>query len=85
NNCFEDGEMETISTGRLSVFSGIIASLMQSDLFDDESYPIDALLTEINERLGDEDKFTVQEYLAGLRVMSERNNLMVTDNKVWRV
>lgn len=74
-----------ISTSRLSLFSGIIARLMQTDLFEDESYPAASLLDKINEELSEEDKFSAPEYLAGLKVMSDRNNLMVAEEKVWRV
>lgn len=78
-------EPGTISTGRLSLISSIIARLMQTDLFEDESYPVAALLDKINEDLPEEDKFSPQEYLAGLKIMSDRNNLMVAEEKVWRV
>ncbi|SCV01979.1 LANO_0F14510g1_1 [Lachancea nothofagi CBS 11611] len=81
------GSMEpgTISTSRLSLFSGIIARLMQTDLFEDQSYPVAALLDQINDELPEEEKFSAPEYLAGLKVMSDRNNLMVAEEKVWRV
>lgn len=82
---FDTSEAGTISTGRLSVISEIIARLMQTDLFEDHSYPKAALLDRINEELPEEDKFSVPEYLAGLKIMAERNNLMVAEGKVWRV
>lgn len=82
---FENVEPGTISTGRLSLISGIIAQLMQTDLFEEESYPVASLLQRINEELPDEDKFANSEYLAGLKIMADRNNLMVADDKVWRV
>ena len=78
-------EAGTISTSRLALFSGIIARLMQTDLFEDESYPVAALLEKINEELPEEETFLVPEYLAGLKIMSDRNNLMVAEEKVWRV
>lgn len=81
----EATEPGTISTGRLSLISGIIARLMQTDLFEDESYPVASLLDKINEELPEEDKFSPPEYLAGLKIMSDRNNLMVAEEKVWRV
>ncbi|SCU88131.1 LAMI_0D08900g1_1 [Lachancea mirantina] len=80
-----NADPSTISAGRLSLISGIIARLMQTDLFDEESYPTEALLAKINEELPEEDKFSRFEYLAGLKVMSDRNNLMVAEDKVWRV
>ncbi|SCU97178.1 LADA_0H04918g1_1 [Lachancea dasiensis] len=81
----ESTEPGTISTSRLSLFSSIMAQLMQSDLFEDESYPVASLLDKINDDLPEEDKFSAPEYLAGLKIMSERNNLMVAEEKVWRV
>ncbi|SCU86259.1 LAME_0D05204g1_1 [Lachancea meyersii CBS 8951] len=78
-------EAGSISTSRLSLFSSIMAQLMQTDLFEDESYPVAALLEKVNEELAEEDKFYPPEYLAGLKVMSDRNNLMVAEEKVWRV
>ncbi|CCE66012.1 hypothetical protein TPHA_0O00410 [Tetrapisispora phaffii CBS 4417] len=74
-----------ISTARLSLLSGITARLMQSGIFEDESYPLEGLFGLINEELPDEEKFTEEEYMAGLMIMAERNNLMLADNKVWRV
>lgn len=82
---YDGNETGTISTGRLSLISGIIAQLMQSPIFDEESHPVDSLFHIINSELTEEEKFTPQEYLAGLRVMAERNNLMVSEDKVWRV
>ncbi|SCU86633.1 LAFA_0E02080g1_1 [Lachancea sp. 'fantastica'] len=78
-------EPGSISTSRLSLFSSIMAQLMQTDLFEDESYPLAALLDKVNEDLAEEDKFNAPEYLAGLKIMSDRNNLMVAEEKVWRV
>lgn len=75
----------TISTSRLSVISGIIARVMQSPLYEDECYPLAALLDRINEQVADEDEYSFSEYLAALEVMERRNNLMVSDDKVWRV
>ncbi|CAI4059953.1 hypothetical protein SKDZ_05G0360 [Saccharomyces kudriavzevii ZP591] len=82
---FESVEPGTISTGRLSLISGIIARLMQTEIFEEESYPVASLFERINEELPEEEKFSAQEYLAGLKIMSDRNNLMVADDKVWRV
>lgn len=82
---FERREPGTISTGRLSLISGVIARLMQTELFEEESYPVSSLFDRINEELQEEEKFSAPEYLAGLRIMAERNNLMVADGKVWRV
>lgn len=76
---------ESISTARLSLLSSEIAKLMQTDLFEEECYPIDDLLTEINHPLAEEEKFSKTEYLAGLKIMSQKNNLMIADEKVWRV
>ena len=81
----EEMDQGSISTGRLSSLSGIVARLMQSDIFEEESYPVAALFERINEQVPEEEKFTVDEYVAGLRIMSDRNNLMVADGKVWRV
>ena len=75
----------SISTARLNVFSGIVAKLMQTDLFEEESYPVDALLDRINEEVDEDNAFTTVEYMAGLRVLAERNNIMVADDKIWRV
>lgn len=82
---FDNVEPGTISTGRLSLISGIIARLMQTEIFEEESYPVASLFERINEELPEEEKFSAQEYLAGLKIMSDRNNLMVADDKVWRV
>lgn len=78
-------EPGSISTSRLSLISGIIARLMQTELFEDESYPMDALLEKINEELPEEERFSEGEYLAGLKQMADRNNLMVTEDRIWRV
>ncbi|AMD21663.1 HFL193Wp [Eremothecium sinecaudum] len=75
----------SISDIRLSLISGIIARLMQTDLFDEEHYPIEDLLHRVNDELPDDQKFSSEEYLAGLQIMSDRNNLMVAEDKVWRV
>ncbi|CCF58209.1 hypothetical protein KAFR_0E00550 [Kazachstania africana CBS 2517] len=82
---FDTHEPGSISTSRLSIISGIIARLMQTELFEDESYPVSSLFERINEELPEEDKFSPSEYLAGLELMADRNNLMVADDKVWRV
>lgn len=81
----DDMDQGSISTGRLSSLSGIVARLMQSDIFEEESYPVASLFDRINEQVPEEEKFTVEEYVAGLRIMSDRNNLMIADGKVWRV
>ena len=81
----DDMEQGSISTGRLSSISSIVARLMQSDIFEEESYPVSDLLDRINEQVPEEEKFSVEEYIAGLRIMSDRNNLMIADGKVWRV
>lgn len=78
-------EPTTISASRLTLISGIIARLMQTDIFEDESYPMDALLERINEELPEEERFLEGEYLAGLQQMADRNNLMVTEDKVWKI
>lgn len=80
-----DVEPGSISTSRLSLISGIIARLMQTELFEDESYPMNALLEKINEELPEEERFSEEEYLAGLKQMADRNNLMVTEDRIWRV
>ena len=75
-----------ISTERLTLISGIIARLMQTSLFEEDSYPVETLLERINEELSDEEeKFSSEEYLAALNAMADRNNLMVADGRVWRV
>lgn len=81
----EDMEQGSISTGRLSSISSIVARLMQSDLFEEECYPVASLLDRINDQVAEEEKFSAQEYIAALRTMSDRNNLMIADGKVWRV
>ncbi|AET39045.1 MCM DNA helicase complex subunit MCM3 Ecym_3575 [Eremothecium cymbalariae DBVPG len=81
----EHTESGTISPGRITLISSIIARLMQTDIFEDEHYPIAGLLDKVNEELPDEEKFSPQEYLAGLKIMSDRNNLMIAEEKVWRV
>ena len=78
-------DQSNISTARLSLLSGLVARLMQTDLFEEESYPVDALFDVINGELAEEEKFTKTEYLAGLKVMAQRNNLMIAEEKVWRV
>ncbi|GAV54896.1 hypothetical protein ZYGR_0AS02190 [Zygosaccharomyces rouxii] len=82
---YENVAPGTISTGRLSLISGIVARIMQSPLYEDECYPLAALLDRINEQVPDEDEFSFPEYLAALEVMEKRNNLMVAGDKVWRV
>lgn len=82
---YENVAPGTISTARLSLISGIVARIMQSPLYEDESYPLADLLDRINEQLPDEDEFSFPEYLAALEVMEKRNNLMVASDKVWRV
>ncbi|CCK71110.1 MCM DNA helicase complex subunit MCM3 KNAG_0G00530 [Huiozyma naganishii CBS 8797] len=82
---FANVERSSISTSRLSLISGIIAKLMQTELFEEECYPVSALLDRINEQVPEEDQFTAPEYLAGLEIMSDRNNLMISEDKVWRV
>ncbi|GCF00065.1 MCM DNA helicase complex subunit [Zygosaccharomyces mellis] len=82
---YENIAAGTISTGRLSLISGIVARIMQSPLYEDECYPLAALLDRINEQVPNEDEFSFPEYLAALEVMEKRNNLMVAGDKVWRV
>ncbi|CAR28486.1 ZYRO0F05104p [Zygosaccharomyces rouxii] len=82
---YENVAPGTISTGRLSLISGIVARIMQSPIYEDECYPLAALLDRINEQVPDEDEFSFPEYLAALEVMEKRNNLMVAGDKVWRV
>lgn len=86
NQQFTLEEAGTISTDRLTLLSSIIAQYMQTELFDDESCPIETLFNKINEDLEeDEEQFTPSEYMAGLKVMAERNNLMIADSTIWRV
>ncbi|CCD25813.2 MCM DNA helicase complex subunit MCM3 NDAI_0G00370 [Naumovozyma dairenensis CBS 421] len=82
---FANVKMGSISTGRVSLISGIIAGIMQTEVFDDECYPVTDLYERINEQLPEEEKFSIPEYLAGLKIMADRNNLMIADEKVWRV
>lgn len=83
---FHNTEAGTISTARLSLISGIIARLVQTDLFEDSAYPKDALLEKINEELPEEDKFSIPEYLAGLKIMADKNNIMEGDDgKIWKI
>ena len=75
----------TISTARLALFSRIVAEILQTEIFDEDSYPVDALFVKVNELVGSEDEFKKPEYMAGLKLLSDRNNIMVSDDKVWRV
>lgn len=78
-------EVGSISTARLTLISEKIAHFMQTDLFEEESCPLASLLDAINEDLPEEEKFSFPEYLAGLKIMKKRNNLMVADDNVWKL
>ncbi|CAB4252107.1 similar to Saccharomyces cerevisiae YEL032W MCM3 Protein involved in DNA replication [Maudiozyma barnettii] len=75
----------SISTARLATFSSVMAALMQSDLFQDDCYPIEPLFGKVNDEVDNEEEFAMSEYMAGLRILSERNNIMISEDKVWRV
>lgn len=76
---------QTISASRLSQFSKIIARLMKSSIFEDESCPIDSLFARVNENLNDEEKFSSTEFERALEEMNKKNQIMVAEGKVWIV
>lgn len=78
-------EESEISVSRLNVFSKIIAGLMKTELFDDESCATELLFEKVNEELPAEEQFSEEEFEQALEKMGERNQLMLAEGKVWVV
>lgn len=68
-------EME-ISPARLQIFQRALASLLNTPLFAEDAAELDPLLVEINNRIGQGERFTRAEAEAALEKMNDRNQIM---------
>lgn len=71
----EDTQTE-ISPARLQIFQRTLASLLNAPLFSDDAAELDPLVEEINNRIGQADRFTKAEAEAALVKMDEKNQIM---------
>lgn len=76
---------DTVSVSRLTKFSKIMSQLMQSELFEDESSSIELVFEKANGDLPKEEKYSRGEFEQALAKMSEKNQLMIAEGKVWVV
>lgn len=76
---------DSISQLRLQQFTRIMSTLIQSDLFTDENCALETLVAEVNKDLSEENKFSQLEFDRLLEIMGEKNQVLVSDGKVWRV
>lgn len=65
-----------ISPARLQTFQRILAGLLNSPLFSDDAAELEPLLAEINNRIGQDVRFTRAEAEAALEKMNEKNLIM---------
>lgn len=65
-----------ISPARLQTFQRILAGLLNSPLFSDDAAELEPLLAEINNRIGQDVRFTRVEAEAALEKMNEKNLIM---------
>ncbi|ODV95967.1 hypothetical protein PACTADRAFT_49394 [Pachysolen tannophilus NRRL Y-2460] len=79
-----------ISPSRLTIFTKIMSKLIhQTDLFsnDDSSCELNKLLGAINSspEIEDENSFNDDEFLIALHKMQDKNQIMVSDGKVYKI
>lgn len=65
-----------ISPARLQIFQRALASLLNAPLFAEDAAELDPLLVEVNNRIGQEERFTRAEAEAALEKMNDRNQIM---------
>lgn len=65
-----------ISPARLQIFQRALASLLNAPLFAEDAAELDPLLVEINNRIGQGERFTRAEAEAALEKMNDRNQIM---------
>lgn len=65
-----------ITPARLQIFQRALASLLNAPLFAEDAAELDPLLEEINNRIGQEERFTRTEAEAALEKMNDKNQIM---------
>lgn len=67
---------EPIQTHRLAAFRTALGQLLNTDLFEDDSASVDAIVDAVNSRVGDRQAFTRPEAIKALRKLDEANHIM---------
>ncbi|KAB5577770.1 MCM2/3/5 family-domain-containing protein [Coniochaeta sp. 2T2.1] len=65
-----------ISEERVDVFKRAMGTLMDTDLFEDDSADLDALIEAVNGKVGRRAAYSKEEAVRALKVMDERNMIM---------
>ncbi|KAI1093522.1 MCM-domain-containing protein [Rostrohypoxylon terebratum] len=76
-----------ITPERLAMFRTALGQLLSTDLFDDDSADVDAVIAAVNRRVeGRGDAFSREEAVKALKKMDEANQIMYTDgNLVYKI
>ena len=76
-----------ISNERYITFVRLMARVMQTSLFDNESSasPIKETIESVNNQLGQEDVFEEGEISAALERMEVENKIMLGEGKIWKI
>lgn len=67
---------EPITTPRLATFRTALGQLLNTDLFEDDSAELDAVITAVNHKVGDRAAFGKPEATKALQKMGEANQIM---------
>ncbi|CCE89029.1 Piso0_001827 [Millerozyma farinosa CBS 7064] len=78
---------QLISAERYATFIRIMARVMQSSIFDNESgsAPVDQVSQTVNESVEQEDVFIQSEIEAAFARMEAENKIMIGEGKVWKI
>ena len=63
----------------------MMADLAKSEIFDDDCCATELLIQKVNEDLPTEEKYSEDEFEQALNKMSDKNQLMIAEGKVWIV
>ncbi|KAK9239706.1 MCM2/3/5 family-domain-containing protein [Lipomyces kononenkoae] len=74
-----------ISPSRLQQFSRILGQLLNAPIFADDYVLLETLIVEVNKRMQQEDLFSEQEIMAALNRMQEKNQIMLSEDMVYKI
>jgi DNA replication licensing factor MCM3 len=74
-----------ITPARLNVFQRALAALLEAPVFSDDYADVDPLLEEVNKSVGTASAFGKEEALKALEEMTEKNQIMLSGNQVYKV
>ncbi|CAF3503496.1 hypothetical protein SNK03_002201 [Fusarium graminearum] len=69
-----------ISTQRLTTFRTTLGQLLNTDLFDDDTAEVDAVIEAVNSKVGRRNAFDKGEAVKALQKMNEANQIMLTND-----